>query len=239
MKTAIVTGASSGIGLAVSQMLAAEYLVYGFGRDFSRCTFSDKQFIPVTCDLTNTNDLCKRITAIRKQNEVSVLINNAGAGYFGPHEELNPQKIQEMVTVNLLVPLILSQQLLRDLKKHHGYLINISSVTAKKASPHGAAYGATKAGLSSFSASLFEEARKYGVKVVSIHPDMTKTDFYRNANFMEGPQEDTYLHPEEVAAAVKTVLSVRDGIVMTDLTLVPQKHQITRKKRAHSDELER
>ena len=77
---------------------------------------------------------------------------------------------------------------------------------------------------------LFDEARKYGVKVVTIAPDMTKTDLYRNADFREGDEEESYLLPEEVADAVEYVLNQRDGVVVTDLTLKPQLHRIKRKR---------
>ena len=83
-----------------------------------------------------------------------------------------------------------------------------------------------KAGLASFSASLFDEARKYGVKVVSIAPDMTKTSLYRHADFREAEDADCYLLPEEVAQAVAFVLNQREGMVITDLALKPQRHQI-------------
>lgn len=134
-----------------------------------------------------------------------------------------------MVRTNLEAPMILTCSLLRDLKKNRGYVINISSVTATGSNPHGCVYGATKAGLSSFSHSLFDEARKYGVKVVTISPDMTKTNLYRNANFREGDEAESYLLPEEVAQAVEYVLSRREGLVVSDITLKPQLHRITRK----------
>ena len=108
-------------------------------------------------------------------------------------------------------------------------MINISSVTAGSSNPHGCAYGATKAGLSSFSRSLFDEARKYGVKVVTISPDMTQTNLYRNANFKESDDIQSYLMPQEVAKAVEFVLSQRDGLVISDITLKPQIHRIGRK----------
>lgn len=230
MKAAIVTGASSGIGLCISRLLLEkQYKVYGIGRDFSKTDLEKNQFIKITCDLTNTGKLESFIKEIRKKDEIHILVNNAGLAYFGPHEELNPKKIHEMVAVNLEAPLVLSQLLLRDLKKNQGYIFNISSVTAKKSSPHGCAYGATKAGLTSFSESLFDEVRKYGVKVITIHPDMTKTNLYRNANFHEGPSEDTYLLPEEVAQVIDMVLNQREGVVISDISLKPQKHQIQRK----------
>lgn len=225
---AVVTGASSGIGLAVSQQLAQMgYEVFGIGRDFrGHPLWDDDRLHPVVCDLMDTDRLCACIRQIRSEKQIRVLVNNAGAGYYGLHEELNPKKIQEMVRTNLEVPMILAQQLLRELKKHAGFMIQITSVTAGKSNPHGCAYGATKAGLASFSASLFDEARKYGVKVVSIAPDMTKTSLYRHADFREAEDADCYLLPEEVAQAVAFVLNQREGMVITDLALKPQRHQI-------------
>lgn len=236
MNSAIVTGASSGIGLSITKVLLnLNYKVYGFGRDFSKCDnlisniSTQENFIPISCDLMNTSLLCEKIKEISKNESIKILVNNAGTGYFGPHEELSPKKIHEMVTVNLEVPLMLTQLLLRQLKKTKGYIINISSIEAKKSSVYGCAYGATKAGLTHFSESLFDETRKYGVKVITIHPDMTQTNFYRNANFKEAEDYDTYITPDEVSHAVNMVLSERDSLVCTDITLRPQKHKIMRK----------
>lgn len=230
-EAAIVTGASSGIGLAVSKSLCKlGYEVFGFGRDFGKAAFEDEdRFHPIVCDVLDTEKLCASVRQIAAQRTVRVLVNNAGVGYYGLHEELNPAKIKELVRTNLEVPMILTQQLLRHLKKHAGYVINISSVTADQSNPHGCAYGATKAGLASFSHSLFDEARKYGLKVVTIYPDMTKTNLYRSADFGEGDETESYLLPKEVAEAVEFVLSRREGMVVTDITLKPQIHRIKRK----------
>ncbi len=253
-KTAIVTGASSGIGSQISRVLEEMgYEVYGFGREFPEEESeqirtkqdpaeligtengTDKQnqengmLHRIVCDLLDTQELERQIKEIRRQSEVSLLVNNAGVGYYGLHEELNTQKIQKLVRTNLEVPMILTNLLLRDLKKYGGTIINISSVTAQLNNPHGCAYGATKAGLSSFSRSLFEEVRKYGVRVVTIQPDMTKTDLYRNADFAQGEEEDSYLLPEEIAETVRDILQMRKGVVVTEITLRPQLHRIRRK----------
>lgn len=253
-KTAIVTGASSGIGREISRVLVEMgYEVYGFGREFPEEESeqirnkqdpaemigtengTDKQnqengmLHRIVCDLLDTQELERQIKEIRRENEVSLLVNNAGVGYYGLHEELNTQKIQKLVRTNLEVPMILTNLLLRDLKKYRGTVINISSVTAQLSNPHGCAYGATKAGLSSFSRSLFEEVRKYGVRVVTIQPDMTKTDLYRNADFAQGEEEDSYLLPEEIAETVRDILQMRKGVVVTEITLRPQLHRIRRK----------
>lgn len=245
-KTAIVTGASSGIGREISKVLCElGYEVFGLGREFENRGGNDRisgdqedgkeilekgKFHAVSCNLLETNEILTQLQQIKNKREIKVLVNNAGVGYYGLHEELNPKKIQEMVRTNLEIPMVLTNQLLRDLKKNQGFIINISSVTASMSNPHGCAYGATKAGLTSFSHSLFDEARKYGVKVVNIQPDMTRTNLYRNADFREGEEEESFLVPQEVAEAVHYVLTQREGLVVTDMTLRPQLHRIRRKR---------
>lgn len=249
---AIVTGASSGIGAAISEMLLdLGYEVYGFGRHFpaekeeaedaaesgnrrtagtvtSESSSARGVFHPLVCDLLDTERTLQEIRAIEKRGTVSILVNNAGVAYYGLHEELNPRKIREMIRTNLELPLILTQAMLRTLKKNHGTVVNISSVTALSSNPHGACYGATKAGLSSFSRSLFDEARKYGLRVISILPDMTETALYRNADFTVGEECESRLAPTEVAEALRYALSARPGLVVHELVLRPQLHRIKR-----------
>lgn len=229
-KIAIVTGASCGIGLAISERLCKlGYEVHGFGRNFEKCSLNLLTFHKVILDIRETGKLQEEIRRIKKDGEVYMLVNNAGAAYYGLHEELNPAKISEMVRVNLETPMILTNLLLRDIKKNEGYIFNISSVTATQANPHGCAYGATKAGLSGFSKSLFEEQRKYGIKVVNIQPDLTDTDLYRNADFGVDDSEYAHLLKEDVADIVEQVLQKREGLVITDITVRPQLHRLKKK----------
>ena len=233
MKKALVTGATSGIGLAiVEKLLELGYFVYGVGRDFSKVSLDEsagKNFVPIECDLTKYQNIEKMVREIEDKNEIELLVNSAGVGYFGPHEEINPTKLHKMIAVNLEAPLILTQLLLRGLKKNRGTIINIASITAKKSSVFGCAYSATKAGLGHFSESLFDEVRKTGVKVVCIYPDITKTPFYDELNFREGEDPLSYILPQCVAGGVETIISQREGTVITQLVLQPQKHQIQRK----------
>lgn len=228
-KIAIVTGASSGIGLEISRMFSDMGItVYGIGRSFE----GDESFHMIKCDLLEKGAPEKIIKDIldKTGGKLDILINNAGAGYYGLHEELSPAKISEMVRINLEVPMVLTNLLLRKLKESKGDIINISSVTALESSPHGCAYGATKAGLLSFSRSLFDEARKYGVRVTTILPDMTKTNLYRNADFREDEDTCAYLEPSEIADTAAMIISSRTGLCISEITIKPQLHRIRRKK---------
>ena len=206
-KRAIVTGASSGIGKEISGVLVEMgYEVYGFGRSFSDeepdqidtkrdltgkiCTENgtdaqneEKGMLHrIVCDLLDTQELERQIKQIRRQGGVQLLVNNAGVGYYGLHEELNTQKIQKLVRTNLEVPMVLTSLLLRNLKKCAGTIINISSV-----------------------------------------------ELYRNADFAQGEEEASYLLPEEIAETVRDILYMREGAVVTEITLRPQLHRIRRK----------
>ena len=277
-KVALVTGASSGIGRAISaRLLVLGYEVYGIGRQFpaelpkasvnaadlsagtrpqtpltpeadaadwaptnpsaseiAAAAGSPAAFHPIVCDLLDTKKLQSVVVSLQKEwkqekGTFALLVNNAGTAYYGLHEELRPEGISEMVRVNLEVPMLLTQQLLRTLKQNHGTIINISSVTAIGSNPHGVAYGATKAGLLSFSRSLFDEARKYGVRVTAILPDMTDTELYRHADFTADPAMDAHLEAEDVADAVEYALTTRAGTCVPEIILRPQLHRIKKK----------
>jgi len=134
MKIALVTGSTSGIGYEISKrLLKMNYTVYGIGRNFMKNDeniFKEyENFIPVTCDLSKLDDLEKTLHSLKKIN-FDLIVNSAGIGYFGLHEEMNISKIKNMISINLQAPLVISQYFLRTLKENKGIIINISSVTA-------------------------------------------------------------------------------------------------------------
>ncbi|HEY9062775.1 MAG TPA: SDR family oxidoreductase [Pseudobacteroides sp.] len=230
MKVAILTGSSKGIGLSiVKRLISLNYKVYGLSRS-KDSTYSHDRFIPVQCDLLNTDELTKAVTSIIDcAPQIDLLINNAGVGYFGTHEQISVKDIQTMIRTNLEAPLVLCRLLLRPLKNSRGTILSISSVTAKKVSTHGCAYAATKAGLSHFLTSLFEEVRKSGIKITTIHPDITKSNFYDSLDFTYEDVEGAVILADQVADAVEYVLSNNQNIVVSDITLRPQINRIKRK----------
>lgn len=228
-KIALVTGSSSGIGEAISaKLLKLGYSVYGLARRQEQKLKNDK-FHPITCDITDTAALENTITSLANKYDFDVLIHSAGLGRFEPHEEMNVKIIKQIIDTNLTAPIIISSLLLRSLKKTKGTIINITSIEALKASKFSAAYSASKAGLHHFGSSLFEEVRKTGVNVVSIHPDLTQTPFFDELHFEPKEDENMHLKPDDVAQAVEDILNMREGVSITEVTIRPQQFGIKKK----------
>lgn len=229
MKIAVVTGASSGIGKEISKrLLSLNYKVIGVSRSITEEDFKDKNFTPLQADLSNKTATLFACEVLKKEN-VYMLINCAGFGKFEPHEELSPQTIIEMTFVNLIAPMLLTNALLRELKKNDGYLININSIEAIRANKFAGVYSATKAGLKAFGDSLFEETRKSGLSITNINPDMTQSSFYDELRFETSAKDDEKLLCEDIANAVEHIISMRKGAVISDYTIRSLKFGIAKK----------
>ena len=230
MKKAVVTGASSGIGEAiVKRLLTLGYSVLGVSRTITSEQFESEHFSALQADLSDekeTLSLCKKL----QKEELFILINAAGFGKFEPHEELSLKTITTMTFLNLTAPMLLSNTLLRSLKKSDGYLININSIEALRASKFAAVYSATKAGLKAFGDSVFEETRKSGLSITNINPDMTESSFYDALRFDVSTKEDEKLFAEDIADAVSHILTMRKGAVVSEYTLRSLKFGISKKR---------
>ena len=230
MQTAIVTGASSGIGKEITKrVLKLGYKVIGISRTVNADEFNSENFTPLNADLSDMKETLKLCEKLKKE-PVFILINAAGFGKFEPHEELSAKTITNMTFLNLTAPMLLTNAVLRELKKNEGYLININSIEAIRASKFAGVYSATKAGLKAFSDSLFEETRRSGLSITNINPDMTESAFYDELRFDVSIKEDEKLLTSDIADAVEHILSMRKGAVVSDYTVRSLKFGISKKK---------
>ena len=229
MKKVVVTGASSGIGKEITnRLLKLGYAVIGISRSIKKEDFNNENFTSLPANLsdeTSVLNTCKTLT----KEDIYMLINCAGFGRFEPHEELSSKTITEMVYLNLTAPMLLTNALLRSLKKNDGYLININSIEALRASKFAGVYSATKAGLKAFGDSLFEESRKSGLSVTNINPDMTQSSFYDELRFDVSTKEDEKLLCSDIADAIEHILSMRKGAVVSEYTIRSLKFGISKK----------
>lgn len=231
MAIAVVTGASSGIGKAISiRLLELGYDVMGISREIDTDPIQHPNFSTLACDLSDEFELNAIVPILQTDPSVSILCNVAGFGVFEPHEEIDTETISKMVALNLTAPMILSNALLRVLKFNHGVIFNITSIEALRSSKFSAIYTATKTGLRAFSQSLFEEVRKSGVNVVSINPDMTDTAFFDSLRFNPSEEFDKRLEAEDIADVVQNILEMRNGACITDITIRPQRFAVVKKR---------
>ena len=229
MKKAVVTGASSGIGKAITQrLLNLGYKVLGVSRSITQEDFNSVNFEALRADLSDEKETLKLCETLKKE-EITLLVNCAGFGRFAPHEELNATTITTMTFVNLTAPMLLTNAMLRTLKKNDGYLININSIEALRASKFAGVYSATKAGLKAFGDALFEETRKSGLSITNINPDMTQSAFYDELRFDVSKKEDEKLVAQDIADAVEHILTMRKGAVVSEYTIRSLKFGISKK----------
>lgn len=230
-KVALVTGASRGIGLSISQKLVSlGYKVYGVSRNPETCVYTNELFHLISCDLTNAKQLDQLLDRIPDKKEISILIHNAGLAYFAPVEELSSEKIREMISLHITAPMLLTSQLTRILKENKGRIVFIGSVAGNEISPWGNVYASLKAGIHHYARELFSELRKFGVKVHLLILDITKTDFYNHLNFEPDEDPKSYLLPNQIADVVEELVVGDRGWVIPEIQISPELFKLKRKK---------
>lgn len=223
-KVALVTGASKGIGKAISQSLAQA------GAKVVLASRSKKQLVEVKetieemggealcvpTDLTSDEDIKHLFNEIKNHyNQLDILVNNAGTATYGPMVDFPMDDFDLIMKVNLRAVYQICQKALSFmLPKQHGYIINISSVVGFKGYPNQSAYGISKHGIMGLSKSLAMETQKDHIRVSTIMPGGVETDMVRKAR----PDLDTsvLMKPDEIAETVLYLLSLWNTKAMVD-----------------------
>ncbi|MDE6356589.1 MAG: SDR family NAD(P)-dependent oxidoreductase [Clostridia bacterium] len=173
-KIVVITGATSGIGLATAEYLIEKgYKVYGIARRAFEGNF--KCFCADVCDYPKIDEILSGILAL--EGKIDVFINNAGFGIAGAMNETSPESVQKIADVNLTALCVLSGKAVNAMKSGGGKIINVSSVGGIMPLPYQAMYSATKAGVEVFSRALANEVKPFKIKVSCVLPGDTKTGF--------------------------------------------------------------
>lgn len=227
-KTALVTGASSGIGLAITRsLLVQQCRVVGIARDFSKTGLESELFEAYSLDLTDLNSAAKLLKTLCRHRRFDSFIHSAGSGLFGSLEQFSVQQIDEYVRSNLSSALVLSRELVPHMRRQQsGRIIFIGSESALAAGKKGALYSAAKFGLRGLSQSLREDCSRDGIGVSLINPGMVRTPFFDKQAFRPADGADSALSPEDIAEFVLHILRSNPDMVVDEINLSPRNKSI-------------
>lgn len=227
-KRALVTGASSGIGLEIARLLAEKGTHLGLmARRTDRLhRLADElrkahsiDAVPITADLSNPADI-PRIArqATADLGRIDVLVNNAGLGQYGLFLGHDLQRLQSMLAVNVVALTCLTHQLVGPMvDQGFGLIINIASLAGCAPTPHMVVYGAAKAYVLSFSQALWRELKGQGVQVTCVCPGYTGTEF-----FSHGGYDRQASRPHERAMPARQVArQAVEGAIRRKMVVIP------------------
>ena len=228
-KTAIVTGASRGLGRAVARVLGEQHcrlaLVARDEAGLAALAESlegvDARIFPA--DLANRDDIRRVIADIAAWAPADILVNNAGLGFYRPFLEHSVEDHDRIIDVNVRAPVHLCQGVLPGmLERGAGHIVNIASDLAFTPLANMAVYAASKFALRGLSLSLMKEFKDRGVRVSLINPGMIDTAFNDGEEGRMGAR--SALQPDELARVVVQVLT-QPGYQMVDEITLHAIHQ--------------
>jgi NADP-dependent 3-hydroxy acid dehydrogenase YdfG len=228
-KTALITGASRGIGKAVALRLASlGYHILALSRSGDELrALSDEIHAQggsaqcIVVDLADARAIESTLPkAVGTLAQIDVLVNNAGIGKVAPFEEMASMDYDRMMDVNVRSTFLVTKIVLPSMKaRKSGHIVSIASDVSKRTFEGGAVYCASKFAQHALMDALRREVRPHGIKVSTIYPGLVDTHFHRT------PQGDsrhsTWLRPEDVAETVAFVLNAPTHVIIDEITLHP------------------
>jgi len=223
----VLTGASSGIGLAMTKALLKNgYFVTGISKTSGVETIDSENFKLEKLDLSKLDALPDKLERIIAEIDVPIraLVHSAGIGKFGSVEQLAVSDMKLVMETNFLSHAIVTKFFLPILKqqKELADVIFIGSESSISGGRYGSIYCASKFAVRGFAQSLREECAKTSVRVSILNPGAVRTHFFDGLNFEPGSSSDNAINPEDVAEVLLTILEARPGTVIDEVNLSPQ-----------------
>jgi NADP-dependent 3-hydroxy acid dehydrogenase YdfG len=225
-KTAIITGASQGIGRTLSLALSKK------GVRVVIASRNEEKLLTLQNEITKGggNALvvkthveliadCKHLAqqALSVYGQIDILINNAALRVVGPIDASDPEEVTKMVQVNVLGVYYCTHSVLPSMKaRSSGHIINISSGVGKKYFPRGPMYSATKFAVRAFGESLRNQIQKWKIRVTTVYPGRTDTQMV--AEFTKAEREK-FLRPEDVARAIVHALQYPEAVSINEISI--------------------
>ncbi len=217
-KVALVTGASKGIGAAISLALAsagAKLMLVARGEEAlaaiaQRCREAGSpKVVTVAADVSQYKDLDRIVmSAVREFDGFDILVNNAGIGSIKPMEEVSDEEYDHAMAVNLRAPFMLTQSAIKTMRrKGTGQIVQIGSGLSYFGRAQWSLYAAAKFGLRGFTECVRHEVAKEGIKVGLVAPGYTRTEFFEDFPDRSERTFDGSLMPEDVAHAVMAMIT--------------------------------
>ena len=223
---AVITGASEGIGRALSVKLASEgytTVLAARSKQNLRVTAdlvseAEGEYLVVPTDVTARNEVVSLFSQASKVGELAVLVNNAGVGTFKAVEEITLKEWQNMMDVNLTGAFLATQEAVKLMKKvKAGHIFFINSLSGKRALSWGSGYSATKYGLRGFADTVRIELRKSNIKVTSVFPGAVDSSWWDKFDF-DFPR-DQMVTVDNVVEAVWAAIAQEGRSVIEEIDL--------------------
>lgn len=210
----LLTGGSSGIGLATAKALAikgAKLIISGRNKEKLVQVSTDLNCKYVLLDSANFNEIPGQVKeVIDTLNGLDVLINNAGIGTFDLADEISIEDFQLVYNTNVFGVAMISKEVIKHFKEENkGNIINIGSTAATKGFAHGTVYASSKFALRGMTECWQQELRKHNVRVMLVNPSEVPTAFNQE-NREERELVDNKLHPEDIAHMIVANLEMSD-----------------------------
>ena len=228
--TALITGASRGIGAATARLFAAAgYDLLLVARSSGaleqlagELRSSGRRVETAAIDLAESTGVASGLEELLQRGlHPTVVINNAGAAYTGSLAEMPIERWQWLIQLNLTSVFQVCQAVLPGLRERGGQIINVSSHAARNAFPDWGAYCTSKAALASFSRCLAEEERQHGIRVSTLTLGAVNTPLWDSETVHSSFDRRAMLSPERVAEALLSLAQQPSSQIVEDATLMP------------------